>query len=205
MQKIIACAALFVFSSQAMADDRQSSPAELAAAVRSKGAKIGKPSKSTLDSPDFVDVHVKKGYCYAVEIRLSSGAKWQAGRSVNLFVPEWPVNPTTVGPDAAGTTGAVFDPGCAEKTGTASFGLNTNGPEDRVGTGGYVLTVYERKPSAKDHATQREIKKIHEESIRERDANRGKTCSQCAGESSVAHDRKICLERRGMTMGDCGW
>ena len=204
MQKLIVCACL-ILSSTAMADDDPSSPAQLAAATKKKGAKIGKPSKSTLESPDFVDVKVKKGYCYAVEVKLDAGAKFKEGRSPMLFVPEWPVNPTSVGAEVKGDTGAVFDPGCAEKTGKVSFGLNTFGPEDHVGTGGYVLTVYERKPSAKDHATQREIKQIHEQSIRERDAGRSKTCGQCASESPAKSDRKICVERRGLTMSDCGW
>jgi hypothetical protein len=205
MRKFLICAASLLLSSSAMADNDHSSPGELAAAAKSKGAKIGKPSKSTLESPDFVDVKVKKGYCYAVEVKLDPGAKWKEGRRFSLLVPEWPVNPTSVGADISGATGAVFDPGCAEKTGKASFGLNTFGPDDHVGTGGYVLTVYERKPSAKDHATQREIKKIHEESIRSRDDSRRKTCNQCASESPSASDRKICVERRGLTMSDCGW
>jgi hypothetical protein len=198
--------ATLLVSPLARADEEHATPAELGAFVKSRGAKLGGASKSTLESPDFVDVKIKKGWCYTVEVKLDPGARWKAGRRASMFFPDWQANPLSVGPTLIGETGAIYEPSCAEKSGMLSFGLNTFGPEDKVGSGGYTLQVYERKPAAKELAAERAMmKKVHEDSIRERDAGRQKTCGACAGESSSSRDRKICLERRGLTMSDCGW
>ena len=199
-------AAALLCSGVAFADDDHASKDQLNAFVKGKGQKLGTPSKSTLESPDFVDVKVKKGYCYTVEVRLADGATWKSGRRPSMFFPDWQQNPLSAGPSLIGDSGAVFEPSCSDKNGKVSFGLQTYGPDDHVGAGGYVLQVYERKPSQKELATEKaSIKKAHEESIRERDAGRAKTCNQCAGESPAKSDRKICLERRGLSMSDCGW
>jgi hypothetical protein len=188
----------------AHADDEHATPAALAALAKAKGQPLGASKESGLESPDFVQVSVKKGYCYAVAVRLADGARWKPGRKPMLFSPAWPTNSTTIGPTLLGDTGAVYEPTCAQKSGKASLGLMTYGPDDHVGSGRFVLQVYERKPAAAELAAEtRVLKKAHADAIRERDASRQKTCSQCAGESPSLSDRRICLERRGLTMSDC--
>ena len=148
----------------------------------------------------------KQGRKDLLVMKLDPGARWKAGRRASMFFPDWQENPLSVGPTLIGETGAIYEPSCAEKSGKLSFGLNTSGPEDKVGSGGYTLQVYERKPAAKELAAERAMmKKVHEDSIRERDAGRAKTCGACASESSSSRDRKICVERRGLSMSDCGW
>src|SRR5689334_5706050 len=85
-----------------LADDDHASKDQLTAFVKGKGARLGAPSKSTLESPDFVNVKVKKGYCYAVEVRLADGSSWKSGRRPSMFFPDWQQNPLSAGPSLIG-------------------------------------------------------------------------------------------------------
>lgn len=204
MKKILI--AVMLVSNVAWAGEGDASAAQLAALVKTKGTKVGAPLTSGLESPRSVDVKVKKGYCYTVEVTLAPGAKWKAGGKPSLYLSAWPSNPTTVFPELLGPTGAVFEPNCSERNGTESFGLAMMGPDDVSGSGKHVVQVYERKPSSKELAAETKVlEKARKDSVRERDAGRAKTCGQCASESPSPRDRKICLERRGLTMTDCGW
>src|SRR4051812_4813169 len=107
MNRTILCAALLFCSQVALAEDDHATAPELSARMKGKGARVGAASKSTLESPDFVDITVKKGYCYTVEVKLGQGSSWKAGRRPTLYIPTWPTNPTSVGPILIGETGAV--------------------------------------------------------------------------------------------------
>ncbi len=206
MRNLILMASLVLAAATARADDDHATAEQLGALVKGKRGNKVASKHGTLESPDFVDVSIKKGACYVVEVKLDPGARWKEGRRPAMFFPAWPTNPLTAGPSLRGDGGAVYEPSCAQKGGKLSFGLMTYGPDDKVGTGGFQLTVYERKGSAGELAKEASTsRKAHAEAIRERDASRGKTCGQCASESSSSSARHICLERRGMTMKDCGW
>ena len=102
-------------------------------------------------------------------------------------------------------SGAVFQPDCA--TSNASVGVwvgvqSFDGIQPH-GNGPYTIEVFERVARKGELSAQTAARgKAHEESIKERDESRAKTCRAC---SSPVSGRKVCVERRGLTMSDCGW
>src|SRR5437868_6670921 len=110
--KLMILAAALSCAQAALADDDHATKEQLSTFVKGKGTKVGPAKKSTLESPDFVDVTIKKGHCYAVEVKLADGSSWKDGRNPSMFFPDWQASPLSAGPSLIGASGAVFEPNC---------------------------------------------------------------------------------------------
>lgn len=195
-----------LFPAIGLASD-DASPAALTAFVKAaKGAKKIRTFAGTLESPKADIFPVKKGYCYLVVLKLGKGATLER-KSIGM---DWPNSsgeqqPSSFGAELEGDTGAVFKPDCATAKADvgAWVGLQTFDGLKAIGKGPFTLEVFERKGTKKELAAEAAADSaFHEESAKERQAQRSKTCGECSSPNS---GRKVCLERRGVTMSDCGW
>ena len=202
-------AALTVFilctTTAALADKpRDTIAAHIAKAA--PGSKKIKTFTGKLEDPKVGIFAIKKGRCYAVALRLGSGATIERA-AVQM---DWPNDrgqqqPVSFGSDMSDSAGAVFQPDCAHTSASVGVwvGLQSYDGIKPHGTGPYTIEVFERTAGKHELASQSAARaKAHKQSIKERDQHRAKECREC---SSPESGRKVCVERRGLTMSDCGW
>ena len=211
MKRSIFAVALCVFTSvlsfgDAHAEDAKKDAVDTFFAKAGRGSKKIRSFTGKLESPEPAIFPVKKGYCYVLVLRLRAGATMNS-KSVGM---DWPnddgdQSPSSFGAEVESATGAAYKPDCAVVN--ASVGVWTGsmdwGAIKPAGSGGFTIDVYERKGTPKELAAEASSRKqSHADSLAERDALRAKTCSQCA---SPVSGRKVCVERNGLTMQDCGF
>ena len=159
-----------------------------------------------LESPKVDIFPVKAGFCYLVVLRLGVGATMER-KSVQM---DWPnaageQQPVSFGAEREAGTSALFKPDCAVVSASVGVwaGLQSFDGIKALGKGAFTLDVFERKGTKTELAAEAAADtRFHEESNRERAQARAKTCGECA---TPVGQRKVCLERRGVTMKDCDW
>jgi hypothetical protein len=171
-----------------------------------KGGKKVKAFASQIESPDPMIFPVKAGHCYVIVMRLGEGASMPE-KTVSM---DWPTHGGDQMPGAFGVTretetAGAFKPDCATVKADVGLwtGLHTFPGMKPYGKGPVSFEVYERKGTAAElKAEAAADQSFHEQNTKQRDAARAKTCGECG---TPVGGRRICLERRGLTMGDCGW
>lgn len=205
---IVTIVSATLFPAVGSARDEAATPAALSAFVKAaKGAKKIRTFNGTLESPKTDIFPVKKGYCYLVVLRLGKGATIEQRKMIGM---DWPTSsgvqqPSSFGPEIEGDAGAVFKPDCARVNASvgAWVGLQSFDGLKAIGKGAFTLEVFQRKGTKKELAAEAAADStFREESASERQAQRAKTCGECL---TPVSGRKVCLERRGVTMSDCGW
>lgn len=172
---------------------------------------VEKGYSGKLDSTSFVDVKIQQGAYYAFRVRLAPGSRWRIEPALGIPALPQPGRepmPTTIGSLEWGPSEAIFRLGPIAQTAQISvapvYSMRTEDGSN-LGTGSYTMEVYKRAGSdAERKKDDTALAKYREQSAKERATRRQETCSLCASEFTQA-DRKICLQRRGLEMGDCGW
>jgi len=203
--KTLTALTVFLFCTTALAD-KGHVDALGAYVAKTRATKKIKTFTGKLEDPKVGIFQIKKGRCYVLALRLGQGATLDQS-AVEM---DWPDDanqqqPVGFGASMTDPAGAVFQPDCA--TMNASVGVwvgvqNFEGIQPH-GKGPYTIEVFERTASKRELSAEASARaKAHQDSIKERDESRAKTCRQC---STPISDRKVCVERRGLTMDDCGW
>ncbi len=172
---------------------------------------VEKGYSGKLEKTNFVDIKIQQGAYYAFRVRLAPGSSWRV--QPNLGIPGLPEpgrepTLTTVGTQHWGPSEAIFELGPVKQSAQISVApVYSMMSEDgtNLGNGSYIMEVYKRTGSnAERHKDEVALAQYREQDAKERSSLRKKTCSLCA-EELTQREKKICLERRGNTMSDCGW
>ena len=206
MKTLAALTVLLLCTTSAFADKAPVDPLAAYIAKNAPGSKKVKTFTGQLEAPKVGIFPIKKGRCYALALRLGPDATLEQ----SAIGMDWPDDagqqqPVGFGASTSDPSGAVFVPDCATINASVGVwvGVQSYDGIQPAGTGPYTIEVFERMASKREMSTQRAARaKAHADSIKERDESRAKTCRGC---SSPESGRKVCVERRGLTMSDCGW
>lgn len=164
---------------------------------------VEKTNSASLESSKVFNINIQQGAYYAFRARLTPGSSWNTNPT--LFIPllpepgREPMN-TSIGPKAWGPSEAIFILGPVRQSAKIEVSLEYN-----MGRGNYNLEVYKRPGSdAERNKDNADLAKYRKEDAELRSRLRNQTCDLCASELT-SREMKICLERRGVTMSDCGW